>query len=154
MAGTEGVEEVAVVAVSPDRPEPAGGPNRLKTLADEGLEYLGRVVKWAAGVLAAGDGKESDPLAEYTPKQKIDAARTGTVAAIELANKKYPKLTQNRNETVDMTAMAKALLEGGFSPEEAERRLAEMRAGTLPDAQRTRRKVLAGAREAEGGGNE
>ncbi len=154
MAGVDGAEAEVVV---PERveAEPGVGPQRLKTLAGGGLEYLGLIVEWATGVLKPPprDG-EVDPLAEFTPKQKIDAARTGVVAAIELAGKQYPKLSQSRTENLDIVEMAKALMAGGgVTPEAAEKRLAEIKRDLLPGGRQVRAEVLAGAKAAEGGGD-
>jgi len=130
------------------------GGDRLKTLADAGLEYLGLVVRWAERELERSmrPAEDVDPLDASTPKQTVDAARTGVVAAVELAARKYPKLTQNRNESVDYTEVARRLLErGDITPEDAEKRLVELGRKMLPNGARVRSKVLAGAVKAQEG---
>ena len=74
MAGTEGPP---IVEVEPD----SYGGDRLKTLADGGLSFLWDVVVWAGGVLKVKS--DADPLDCPTLKEQSNAARIGTVAAVE-----------------------------------------------------------------------
>lgn len=146
MARAQGTENPSVIELEARPVEDES--TRLRVLSLAGLEYLGRVVEWATKILGAEEA--DDPLSQYTPRQTNDAARIGTLAAVELANKRFPKLTQTRQENVNLNDLARALIEDGkVDPDVAKKRLERLRQNVIPNQENERRRLLARAHRAE-----